>query len=290
MSDQTLSVLLALCAAALFAAGTVLQGRAAESESDEAALKAGFLLRLLRRPQWLGGIAVDALGFVAQAAALGIGRLVVVQPLLATTVVFALPLSAWLADKKVTRREIVAALAVTVGISVFLIIGEPSAGRDDAPVGDWLIAGAILLGVTAVLVVIGARSGPGARAALFGTACGILFAVSAGLTKAVVDQLGEGVLTIFTDWHIYALIVVGVASMALSQTSLQTGRFAPAIATSVTFDPVASLLLGLTLFTERLEESPAAIAASIVSLLVMFWGLYVLAATSPEAEAEPQQG
>ena len=44
------------------------------------------------RPVWLAGIAADRIGYVAQAAALGIGRLVVVQPLLASMIVFALPL------------------------------------------------------------------------------------------------------------------------------------------------------------------------------------------------------
>ena len=43
------------------------------------------------------------------------------------------------------------------------------------------------------------------RAALLGTAAGILFALSAALTKATVEQLDEGVLTIFEHWHLYAL-------------------------------------------------------------------------------------
>jgi hypothetical protein len=78
-----LEVLLALLASLLFAVAIVLQQREAARGSREEALRAGFLLRLARRPVWLAGIAVDALGFVAQAAALGVGRLVVVQPLLA---------------------------------------------------------------------------------------------------------------------------------------------------------------------------------------------------------------
>jgi hypothetical protein len=85
---------LALAAALLFSLGTVLQQQVAETASEEEARGAGFLLRLARRPRWLAGIAADSLGFLAQAAALGIGRIVAVQPLLATSVVFALPLGA----------------------------------------------------------------------------------------------------------------------------------------------------------------------------------------------------
>ncbi len=88
-----MDVLLALVAALLFALGTILQQKAGLDEPTDGA-SSGLLLRMAQRPVWLAGIAADALGFVAQAAALGIGRLVVVQPLLVTSVVFALPLGA----------------------------------------------------------------------------------------------------------------------------------------------------------------------------------------------------
>ena len=58
----------------------------------------------------------------------------------------------------------------------------------------------------------------------------MLFGLSAALTKSVGDQFADGALTIFTDWHTYALVVVGYASMTLSQLSLQTGVLAPAVA------------------------------------------------------------
>ena len=82
------------------------------------------------------------------------------------------------------------------------------------------------------------------RATLLGTATGILFGLSAALTKAVVDQFDEGLIEIFENWHIYALAVVGYASMTLSQLSLQTGVLPPAMATSMIFDPLASVVLG----------------------------------------------
>ena len=85
-----MEIFLALVAALLFSLGTVLMSQVASKASDEEAAKAGFLLQLARQPRWIAGIAADALGFAAQAGALAIGRLVVVQPLLATAVVFCL--------------------------------------------------------------------------------------------------------------------------------------------------------------------------------------------------------
>src|SRR5688572_17459082 len=110
-----MAIILAIAAAALFALGTVLQQRAAMSEDIEGDVGAGagLMMRLVRRPVWLAGIGVDAIGFAGQAAALGIGRLAVVQPLLALQVVFALPLGARLSGQKIGRREIAGAAIVT---------------------------------------------------------------------------------------------------------------------------------------------------------------------------------
>ena len=49
---------------------------------------------LLRRPLWWAGTGVAVLGYVFQALALIKGSLIVVQPLLVSALLFALPLSA----------------------------------------------------------------------------------------------------------------------------------------------------------------------------------------------------
>ena len=139
---RRVDIVLALVAALLFALGTVLQQRAGlEKPSDGAG--ASLLLRMAKRPVWLAGIAADALGFVAQAIALAVGRLAVVQPLLVSTVVFALPLGARLTGQRVRRIDIGAALLVVGALIAFLTIADPSGGRDDAPIGEWLVVGAI---------------------------------------------------------------------------------------------------------------------------------------------------
>jgi hypothetical protein len=84
-------IALALAAALLFALGTVLQQKAGLEEPATGS-SSGLLIQMAKRPVWLVGIAADGLGFGCQAAALGFGRLAVVQPLLVASVVFALPL------------------------------------------------------------------------------------------------------------------------------------------------------------------------------------------------------
>jgi hypothetical protein len=209
---------------------------------------------------------------------------VVVQPILATSVVFSLPLSAKLGGRRVVPREMAAALVVTAGLAAFLVLADPGGGRDDATTAAWLVSFAIA-GVVCAGLVLAARGRSAIhRAALLGTAAGIMFGLSAGLTKAVVEQLDEGVLSVLGDWHLYALIVVGYVSMTLSQSSLQTGALAPAVATQMAFDPVASLLLGTLAFEETIHDSTAGLVGALLGIVAMLAGIAYLAAVQQPAQ------
>ncbi len=274
----------ALLAALLFAAGSVFQQKAGMDERPGAGSDAGVLLRMLRKPAWLVGIAADALGYLAQVVALNIGRLAVVQPLLVSSVVFALPLGARITGQRVRRIDIGAAILVTGALVVFLTVADPTGGREDAPIGDWAVVAAIVAPVCAALVLAARRLRPTAKAATLGTATGILFAVSAALTIPVSDQFAdEGVLTPLVNWELYALVVVGYASMTLNQLALSTGALAPAVATSMALDPITSVILGTTLLQESLHESPLGWVATIAALLAALAGLAILSRNVAEA-------
>ncbi len=98
------------------------------------------LLRLATQRVWLAGTAALLVGYVLQAAALDRGRLAVIQPLLVTTIVFALPLGYFLTRQVVGRREILGAAVVVLGLAVFTVFGDPAGGNDDAPANEWAIA------------------------------------------------------------------------------------------------------------------------------------------------------
>lgn len=279
-----MDVVLALVAALLFGVGTVLQQRAAMKVSDEDAVKAGLLVQLAKKPVWIAGIVVDGLGFVAQAVALAIGRLVIVQPLLATSVVFALPLGAKLDKRRLTKGEILGAAAVVGGVGAFVVVANPEGGVDNPSLGVWLVAGAVCAAVSAALVLAARGRSKGLKAALLGSAAGILFALSAALTKVVADQLDGGIFEIFVHWHVYALLVVGWVSMTLSSQALQTGALAPAAATQMSLDPVASLLLGTLAFDERLHTTAIGYALALIGFVVMIVGLVVLSKSQASVE------
>jgi drug/metabolite transporter (DMT)-like permease len=271
-----MEIILAIVAALLFALGTVLQQKAGLDEPVEVQ-GSGLLLQMARRPVWLAGIAADALGFVAQAIALTIGRLAVVQPLLVMSVVFALPLGVKLTHQQVRRLDIVAAGVVACALAVFLIIADPSGGRNNAPLQQWAIAGAACAAISAALYLGSRGARPGVKATLLGISAGVLFGLSAALTKAVGDQFSNDVLSIFTHGHLYALVAVGYASMTLNQMALNTGVLAPAVATSMAFDPIVSVVLGITLLDETLTAGTAGSVVAVAALAGALAALAVLA-------------
>ncbi len=113
------------------------------------------------------------------------------------------------------------------------------------------------------------------RATAVGSASGILFGLSAGLTVAVVDAWDGGVVAFIADWHLYALIVVSVAAFWLTQIALQNS-LELAIATNQAFTSAVAVVLAITLFDEQMRGSAAETAAAGLALLVAAYGLYVL--------------
>lgn len=278
-----MDIVLALVAALLFAFGTVLQQRAGLEKPVEGA-SSGLLIQMAKRPVWLLGILADAFGFIAQAAALGIGRLAVVQPLLVASVVFALPLGARFTGQQIRRVDVGAAILVVAALVAFLTIANPSGGRDDAPLGEWVVAIGACLAACAPLALLGRRGPAPRRAACLGIATGILFALSAALTKVVVDELDDGIFEIFLSWHLYALVAIGYASMTFNQLALNTGALAPAVATSMAFDPITSVVLGVTLLDESLHTTPLDLIGTVAALGAALAGMALLARSQSQGD------
>jgi drug/metabolite transporter (DMT)-like permease len=269
---------LALVAAFFFAVATVCEQRGAMEEPKDGALRPGFLVRLVRKPIWLLGLGADALAYGAQAAALGVGQLVAVQPLLVASVVFALPLGARITHQHIGRREILGAAAVCAGLVVFRLVATPYGGHDDATAAAWVLGVAIIGGLATLLVLASLRRSRGVRATMLGVSAGmILGGIVAALTKATVDRFDEGFEAVLSDWHIYALAGAALIGFLLAQASLQTGALAPAMTSETVLEALAGVVVGLFVLNERLDQSWAETIVSLVGLALVVVGLLVLA-------------
>lgn len=283
---------IALGAALLFALGSVLQQKAGLDQPEESeGSSSGLLIRMAKHPVWVAGIVADGIGFAGQAVALTIGRLAVVQPILATSMIFALPLGHKLTNQRIRRSDIAAAVLVTISLIAFLTIANPSGGRDDAPLGEWLVLGAVSAGVCVPLFLLSLKAKPAVKATLLGILTGILFGISAALTKSVGDEVSENLFGVLVDWHLYALIIIGYVSMTTNQMALTTGVLAPALAASMAMDPIVSVVIATTLLEESLHETTAGVIATVGALAATLIGMAILAQTSEgQVASKPGSG
>jgi drug/metabolite transporter (DMT)-like permease len=275
-----MAVALALSAALAFAAGTVLQQRGtlqAPAGGDDAR----FLVQILREPVWIGGALLQAAGWVLQAAALDRGPLIVVQALTTLSLVLALPLGVRLTAQHVGRAEIVAALAVVVGIIVFLTAGAPSSANPHPTAAEWWTAGVLSVLLVGGIAGLGYRRHGAMRAALFGGAAGVGFAVQAAVTKVFVDELGHGIGALLTTWSTYVLIISALVGFVLQQSALKTGVLAPAMAASNASTLCFSAVFGIVVFDERLAYGNGRITLAVIGLAIAVFGVIRLAASGP---------
>jgi drug/metabolite transporter (DMT)-like permease len=282
---------LALMAAFLFALAATLQQKGALNLAGVSLASPMSLVRLLCQRMWLLGTGALLIGYVLQAGALDRGRLAVIQPLLVATVVFALPLGWLLTNQHVGRREIGGAAVIVLGLALFTIYGDPAGGKDNAPNDEWAIAIVLLSALCATLLVLGRHGSLTRTAAVYGSVAGILFGLSAALTKPTVEQLHEGVGVMLSHWHCYALAVAGVLGFVLQQVSLGTGRLAPSVATVSVCNPIVGVLLGVAIFDERLSRPTWHIVVAVIGLVLALGGAVLISlASQPSTEPEEIPG
>jgi drug/metabolite transporter (DMT)-like permease len=281
------AAILAIVAAISFALAATLWQRASLAAGAQAGGAKAFA-GLLTNGVWLLGLAAQILGVLLQAAALDRGRVAIIQPLLVTSVIWALPLGYFLTQQVITGRHLLGAATVVAGLVIFASFGDPAGGLDDAPASTWLGAFFVLGAICAGLLLFGRRGGAGAQAAVFGATAGILYGVSATLMKPVVETLhADGFTGVLETWELWVMAATGIVGFYFQQVSLATGRLVTSVATVSVANPVVSVLLGVLVLQERLDQPPAWHAVVAVGgLALALLGAVVIASASEEAEEE----
>jgi drug/metabolite transporter (DMT)-like permease len=271
-------VVLALLAGLSYASAAVVQQRVAAAQPPEQSLRPRLLLALLRRPAWLLGIALDVGAYALEAAALATGTVVTVAPLLVSGLLFALPLSTVGRPRRVTRREWIPAIAVTGGLAAFVVVGSPQGDRSSASLGAWLAATAFVGVVAGSLVLLAVNSTGSRRALYLGVATGTIYGLTAVLTKATVDLVGDGVFALLGHWQLYALLAASLVGLLLNQSAFQAGHVAASLPAIAVANPVLSSAFAITMFGEHLDASgPLAVTVTAVSIVAMAVGTVALA-------------
>jgi drug/metabolite transporter (DMT)-like permease len=271
-------VLAALGSALLYALASVLQQRAAGEAPAERALRLRLLVGLFARPIWLIGILADGAGFVLQFVALDHGSLVLVQPLLVSGLLFALPVGAAMTHRRLMPSEWLGSAATVAGLSLFLVVAAPGPGHDKASNLAWLVTGVCTLIPIAVLVAVSRSTGGALRAGLMAAAGGIFYGLAAALTKVTAQEFHTGIVhTLTNTWEPYALVICAVVAMVVVQSAFQAGPLRWSLPTLTVVDPVVSVVIGALALGERISTVGAAPALEILGLVAMAGGVFLVA-------------
>ena len=283
--------LLALIAAFLFALAATLQQKGALGLPGVSLADPSSLVSLAKQRAWLLGTVCLLFAYAVQAVALDDGKLAIVQPLLVTTVVFALPLGYWLTGQQVSRRQALGAVVVIVGLAVFAVFGDPAAGNSNAPADEWAIAIVIIGALSGFLLVLASRNDGVKRAAYYGIVSGALFGLSACLVKPTLSALHESVGAVLSSWEFYGMAVAGIIAFVLQQVSLGVGFLATSVSAVSVTNPIVSVTLGALILDERLSRPGWHVVLAVAGIAVAMAGAVVVsAATEADKDRQPQPG
>jgi drug/metabolite transporter (DMT)-like permease len=274
---SVLVLLLAVGAACCLGFGFVLQQNAASHAPLGDFLSPRLLLDLVRVPLWLGGIGLMVVGMVLGAIALANGEISLVEPLLATNLVFALVLSRRQTRQPLGRQGWAGLLLLAGGVTAFIVAGQPEGGdaRTD-PFRQWLIIG-VVLGVALLLTTYAKRSRLSAGPVLLGVAAGLLYGVQDALTRVSGQRFSDGGwIALATGWQVYGVVALGITGLVLVQSAFETAPLRMSLPALTAAQPLAGIACGVGFLGDRLRTDAGALTWEALGLAGIVVGVVLL--------------
>jgi hypothetical protein len=259
---------IALLSAVCYALAAVLQQREA-ARHDKHGLE--LIFDLLRRPRWWMAVTSTLAGAALHVVALRFGPLTLVQPLGVSALVLALPLGAWFAQRRVLRAEWAAAGAVVLGLLAVLTLAPRHVPPPAVPPAELAIAIGICLAFLILCVIVSRtlprRAAPVVRA-VGSAAC---FGFASAMARLVVAGTGPILIPII------ACAFFAVTGMLMIQAAYRDGGLGAPLATCTIVDPITASFIGIVLLDEHLRLGIAGGAVGFAGLIATIIGLTVLA-------------
>ncbi|MFI5553005.1 DMT family transporter [Streptomyces sp. NPDC051738] len=290
MSLQIL--IFAVTAACCLGFGFVLQQNAAQKAPLSDFLSPRILLDLMKVPRWLGGIGLMVVGMALGAMALGQGEISLVEPLLATNLLFALMLSRRQTKQPLGRQGWTGLALLAGGVTAFIVAGQPQGGTaTDDPLRRWLIIG-VMVALALLLTTYAKRSRLSSGPALLATAAGLLYGVQDALTRMTGQRFAEGGLTeVLTSWQPYAVVALGLTGLILVQSAFETASLRMSLPALTAAQPLAGILCGVGFLGDRLRTDAGALAWEAAGLAGIVVGIIMLGthAAMPCGATQPRR-
>ncbi len=262
-----LVIIFALLSSAFYGGAAVLQHYASEQTSPELSLSPKLIIELFKYPSWLFGNLFDILGFVFQFLALRFGALSLVEPILVSSLVFAIPVASLIRKKIPSLRDFIAALLTCLGLGIFLAIAHPRQSNNVPHVPQWLILTAIIASIVGILVLVSLKKQPRIKALILSTASGFALGYLAASTELFGHETKNGILRTFTDIGPYALVISGVIVLLLIQSSYQLGEIRFTLPILTVLQPMIAMIIGVSMFHDQINLKGVGHLAPIIEAL-----------------------
>ncbi|MEV8249141.1 DMT family transporter [Streptomyces rochei] len=274
---SVLVLVLAVGAACCLGFGFVLQQNAAQRAPLGDFLSPRLLLDLVRVPRWLAGMGLMVAGMALGAVALGGGELTLVEPLLATNLLFALALSRAQTGRPLGRQGWGGLVLLAGGVTAFIVAGEPRGGSAVTdPVRHWLLIG-VMLGLAVLLTACAGRARLTWGPTLLALAAGLVYGVQDALTRISGRRFSAGgPAELLTGWQPYAVVVLGVTGLILVQSAFETAPLRRSLPALTAAQPLAGIACGVGFLGDRLRTGPAALAWEAGGLVAVVAGIVLL--------------
>jgi drug/metabolite transporter (DMT)-like permease len=283
-----LNVSVTLAAALLLGVGFVLQQHAAEQAPKAFFLQLALIKDLLRRRRWLLGLGVMIAGELVSAWSVSHLWLTLAEPLLTTSLLFALALAVPLSGQRLRATELIGALVLSGGVAALSVARTAnSPARSFATPMGWLAAA--LIAAVAVAFVQAGRTRQGlARATFTGTAAGLVFGISDALTRQTVHVMDTQSFTaLLTTWPGYSLIGASLVGLWLMESAFNAAPLHASLPAISAAEPAAGIVLGVVVFGDTVSISPGMIAVQIIGLVAMVAGVVLVARAPALSELRP---
>jgi uncharacterized membrane protein YeaQ/YmgE (transglycosylase-associated protein family) len=273
------AILLALACATTFAVSTSVQHQAAEAAPESASGLLGLLAYLIRRPLWLLGQVLATCAFVLHALALHAGALALVQPIVVSGIIWAVPARAALNRQMPGWSEIRAVVLTASGLAVFLVASSPTQGAvADRGWSSRLVAlGAVVLALLATVIAENIRDRPRQKGFFLGVTAGLLFGLVAGLLKMSLEAFSRGGLhLVLTSWPAWGLLLAGAGGVLTNQRAYRVAALSASMPVLNIVNVLTALTFGYTVFHEVPRHSPLMIALEVIAMSAVSVGLWLL--------------
>lgn len=275
-----MAIVLAVIAAGANALATILQRLGVEQAKDAGVPSEALMSGVMRRPIWFMGVVLAGTSFLLQALALSLGDLSTVQPIMVTEIVFLVAIMGLWFHKRLELRDWMSAVGISVGLGIFLSMSAAVPGRSRPAVEDWLLLLAASGGAMAISWSVGHRGSRSFRAASYGFCAAIAFALTAAFVKDAADIWSHDPARIFLHFEPYGVAAAGYIGLVVSQHALDAGPVAASQSVLLIVNPMASIVMGIFLFGDRLSFAHGHLLVEAVALFVMFFSLYILSHSS----------